>query len=169
MRELLYLSGQLHAHMLKEIEAMLSERLVLRYMSEARGTELLVKRDEELQRIDSWAEAQKEIVKEVFWAMIKEAETDKLMHVKAIDRLSVDSASLGAGAEQAALTHEGHTAQTAPKSAAVENASSVPGKPEWLQPRAATSGTLHSVGSLRSAPATPERRERRQNFPKAAE
>ena len=192
MRELLDLSGKLHAHMLKETEAMLSERLVLRYMSEARASELLVKRDEELLRIDNWAAAQKEVVKDVFWAMIKEAETDKQMHVKAIGRLSVDDSSQTvAGTEQpesmpAAITRApladvnltamageprqpalAATAQTSPPA---DSALPLQGGTDWLQTVGGrTSPTLLQVSSLHRIPISPAQRERRKSYQKATE
>lgn len=108
MRVLLDLSEQLSARMHEEIETMRSERIVMRAMSVARGRELLAKRDEVLLQIDSWAEAQKDLVKEVFWAMIAEAEIDKKMHETAIGRLSVDGElpAITAGTERAEPRHE---------------------------------------------------------------
>jgi hypothetical protein len=87
MREILKLSEDLVSATTQEIELMLAERGAMRDVLETRGSELEAKRDEELRRVDRWAEDQKAMVREVFSAMIAENEVDKQKHEGAIKRL----------------------------------------------------------------------------------
>ena len=91
MREVLKLGEQLTAKLAEETAIMLAERNMLRDMAAARTRELTTKRDEELTRIDNWAEKQKAIVKEVFTAMLTESEHDWQKHQEAINRLNGDA------------------------------------------------------------------------------
>ncbi len=93
MRELIKLGDELRARIVEESDIMLAERAMMRDILEARGRELQGKRDDELRRIDRWADGQKEIVRDVFTAMIAENEADKQKHESAIKRLLGDSAA----------------------------------------------------------------------------
>lgn len=90
MREIVRLGEQFHARMVEEVELMAAERSMLRDVAVARGRELQARRDEELRRIDSWAQAQKDVVMEVFAAMLAENELDIEKHQIAIGRLGLD-------------------------------------------------------------------------------
>lgn len=92
MREVLKLGEQLTAKLAEETSIMLAERSMLRDVVAARAHELNLKRDEELARIDAWAEKQKALVREVFAAMVAEAELDLHKHEEAIRRLNGDVA-----------------------------------------------------------------------------
>jgi hypothetical protein len=92
MRETVKLGEDLVNAMIQETEVMLAERSAMRDILETRGGELEARRDEELRRIDRWAEAQKAVVGEVFAAMIAENEIDKQKHEGAIKRLLGDTA-----------------------------------------------------------------------------
>ena len=92
MREIIKMNEQLHVRMLEEVELMLSERTMLRDVAAARGRELQLKRDEEIRRIERWAQSQKEVVKEVFTAMLIENELDIEKHETAIHRLNGENA-----------------------------------------------------------------------------
>jgi hypothetical protein len=94
MRDTVKLGEDLVNAMVQETEMMLSERSAMRDILEARGGELEARREEELRRIDRWAEAQKATVSEVFAAMIAENEIDKQKHEAAIKRLLGDTAPL---------------------------------------------------------------------------
>jgi hypothetical protein len=96
MRELIKLGDELRARIVEESDIMLAERAMMRDILETRGRELQVKRDDELRRIDRWADGQKEIVRDVFTAMIAENEADKQKHESAIKRLLGDSAAAAA-------------------------------------------------------------------------
>jgi hypothetical protein len=87
MREILKLGEDLMNSMVQATEVMLAERKMLLEIVESRAVELQHKRDDELKRIDRWAESQKEVVKEVFSAMLEENELDKHKHESAIRRL----------------------------------------------------------------------------------
>jgi hypothetical protein len=91
MRETVKLGEDLVNAMVQETEMMLAERSAMRDILETRGGELEARRDEELRRIDRWAEAQKAVVGEVFAAMISENEIDKQKHEGAIKRLLGDN------------------------------------------------------------------------------
>lgn len=88
MREVLRLGEQLANKLAEETSAMLAERAMLRDIASTRSRELAVKRDEELDRIDSWAEQQKKLVREVFSTMAAESELDMQKHEEAIRRLN---------------------------------------------------------------------------------
>lgn len=90
MREVVKLGEMLANKLAEETSIMLAERSMLRDVTVARTRELAVKRDEELARIDNWAEKQKAVVKEVFAAMLAENELDLQKHEEAIRRLNGD-------------------------------------------------------------------------------
>lgn len=92
MREILKLGEELRTRMIEEAEVMLVERTTMRDVTQTRGRELVAKREEEMRRIDYWAESQKAIVSDVFTAMIAENDADRQKHEAAIRRLSGDSA-----------------------------------------------------------------------------
>jgi hypothetical protein len=98
MRELIKLGDELRARIVEESDVMLAERAMMRDILETRGRELQVKRDDELRRIDRWAEGQREIVRDVFAAMLAENEADKQKHEAAIKRLLGDSTAQPAAA-----------------------------------------------------------------------
>lgn len=116
MRDLIRLGDELRARIVEESDVMLAERTMMRDILEARGRELLAKRDEELRRIDRWADSQKEIVRDVFAAMVAENEADKQKHEAAIKRLLGDSnasaqkASASAPAQGPKLVSSGRVA-----------------------------------------------------------
>ena len=88
MRDLLKLGDELRTRMIEETEVMLVERTTMRDVTQTRSRELMAKREEELRRIDYWAESQKAIVSDVFTAMIAENDADRQKHEVAIRRLS---------------------------------------------------------------------------------
>ncbi len=91
MREIIRMGEQLQSRMLEEVETMLAERTMLRDVVIARGRELQSKRDEEIRRIDRWAQSQKEVVKEVFSALLAENDLDIEKHEIAIQHLDGDA------------------------------------------------------------------------------
>lgn len=92
MRDLLKLGEELRTRMIEEVEIMLVERTMMRDVTQTRGRELVAKREEELRRIEYWAESQKAIVSDVFSAMISENEIDRQKHEVAIRRLTTEGA-----------------------------------------------------------------------------
>lgn len=101
MRDLIKLGDELRARIVEESDVMLTERTMMRDILETRGRELHTKRDEELRRIDRWADSQREIVRDVFAAMIAENEADKQKHEAAIKRLLGDSGASHTAAQSA--------------------------------------------------------------------
>ena len=91
MQEIIKLGEELKARVVRETDAMIAERCLLRDIVENRGRELQRRCEEELRRIESWAEGQKQVVREVFQAMIAENDSDKLKHEAAIARLYGES------------------------------------------------------------------------------
>jgi hypothetical protein len=91
MQEIIKLGEELKARVVRETDVMIAERCLLRDIVENRGRELQRKCEEELRRIEGWAEGQKQVVREVFHAMISENEADKLKHEAAIARLYGES------------------------------------------------------------------------------
>ncbi|MBC8035708.1 MAG: hypothetical protein H7X89_00605 [Rhizobiales bacterium] len=91
MRDIIKMNEQLQARMIEEAEAMLTERTMLRDVALGRGRALQARWDEELHRIDKWAQSQKDVVKEVFSAMITENNFDVEKHSNAIHRLKGNS------------------------------------------------------------------------------
>src|SRR4051812_27820525 len=94
MRDVLKLGEQLRTRMIEEVEVMLVERTTMRDVTQTRGRELMAKREEELRRIDYWAESQKAIVSDVFTAMIAENDADRQKHEAAIRRLTSETVPL---------------------------------------------------------------------------
>ncbi len=92
MRDILKLGEELRTRMIEETEIMLVERTTMRDVTQTRSRELMAKREEEMRRIDYWAESQKAIVSDVFTAMITENEADRQKHEAAIRRLNSESA-----------------------------------------------------------------------------
>ena len=90
MRDILKLGEELRTRMIEEVEIMLVERTTMRDVTQTRGRELMAKREEELRRIDYWAESQKAIVSDVFTAMIAENDADRQKHEVAIRRLTTE-------------------------------------------------------------------------------
>lgn len=76
MRDLLKMTDDLQAEMAAEMEEILAERAGMREVLEARLRELSERRDQELMRIQHWADQQKALVAEVFGALIAETKAD---------------------------------------------------------------------------------------------
>ena len=93
MRDILKLGEELRTRLIEETEVMLAERVMMRDLTQARGRELVAKREEELRRIAYWAESQKAVVNDVFSTMISENEIDREKHEAAIQRLSGENAA----------------------------------------------------------------------------
>lgn len=88
MRDIVKLGEELRTRVLQEMEVLVAERTVMRDILESRGRELAIKRDEELRRIDQWADQQRGMVKEVFAAMTAENQSDLQKNDAAIKRMS---------------------------------------------------------------------------------
>ena len=102
MRDILKQYEELRGRLADENEQLMIERVMMRDVASARARELHVKRDEELRRIERWAENQKATISEVFAAMIAECESDAQKHEHAIKRYTIDGTSnAGAAAEEA--------------------------------------------------------------------
>ncbi|MFT3987122.1 hypothetical protein [Aestuariivirga sp.] len=91
MRDILKQYEELRGRLADENEQLMIERVMMRDVASARARELHVKRDEELRRVERWAEAQKTAISEIFGAMITECETDAQKHEVSIRRFSPDS------------------------------------------------------------------------------
>lgn len=97
MREVMRLGELLADKLGEETATMLAERAMFLDVAAARSRELAAKRDEEFQRIDDWAEKQKQVVREVFSAMIAESELDIQKHDEAMRRLNGGAPAVSAG------------------------------------------------------------------------
>jgi hypothetical protein len=102
MRDILKLSAELQARATEEMEEILAERAVVREVLEARGKELGLKRDEELARIEQWAEQQKALVHDVFAAMIAENQADLDKNDALMQRIGGDGTGIRPATQRAA-------------------------------------------------------------------
>ena len=91
MLDIVTLGQELMTKLRQETDLVMSDRLLTRDVLEARIRELTEKRDEELQRVDSWASQQKALISDVFQSLIAENESDRkrneaqLSHMKGED------------------------------------------------------------------------------------
>ena len=92
MHDIIKMNERVQARMIEEVEVMLAERTMLRDVAVARGRALQAKFDEELRRIALWSQSQRDVVKEVFSAMLAENDFDVEKHDNAIHRLNGDAA-----------------------------------------------------------------------------
>jgi hypothetical protein len=77
MLDIVKLSEDLRTKLQHETDLLMSDRLMTRDVLEARAKELAQKREEELQRVEDWANKQKALVKEIFSALLSEIEADR--------------------------------------------------------------------------------------------
>jgi hypothetical protein len=77
MLDVVNLSQELMTKLRQETELVMSDRLLTRDVLDTRIKELAKKRDEELVRVERWADQQKALIAEIFSAMIAENEADR--------------------------------------------------------------------------------------------
>ena len=77
MLDVVTLSQELMTKLRQETDLVMSDRLLTRDVLDARIKELNKKRDDELNRVDRWADQQKSLISEVFSALIAETEADR--------------------------------------------------------------------------------------------
>lgn len=77
MLDIVKLSEELKTKLQQETDILISDRLMTRDVLDARAKELAAKRDEELLRVDQWGAQQKELIAEVFSAMLSELDADR--------------------------------------------------------------------------------------------
>ncbi len=70
------ISEELLAKLRHETDLLMSDRLMTRDVLAARIKELGEKRDEELSRVEQWAQQQKTLIDEIFSALVSETEAD---------------------------------------------------------------------------------------------
>jgi hypothetical protein len=96
MFSIVNLSEDLLTKLRQEADILLSDRLMTRDVLEARANELHQKRDEELRRIEKWATQQKELVGEIFAALISETEADRQRNENNLARMKAELEALSA-------------------------------------------------------------------------
>ena len=77
MLDVVTLSQELMTKLRQETDLVMSDRLLTRDVLDARIKELAKKRDDEMARVDKWANQQKALINEVFSALIAENEADR--------------------------------------------------------------------------------------------
>ena len=77
MLDIVKLSEDLRAKLQQETEILMSDRLMTREVLENRARELESKCNEELRRVDEWANQQKALISEIFSALLSEIEADR--------------------------------------------------------------------------------------------
>jgi hypothetical protein len=96
MFSIVNLSEDLLTKLRQETDILLSDRLMTRDVLEARTKELAHKRDEELRRIEKWATQQKELVNEIFAALISETEADRQRNENNLARMKTEMETMPA-------------------------------------------------------------------------
>lgn len=92
MYNVVTLSQELMTKLQQEADLVMSDRLLTRDVLEARLAELARKRDEEMTRVEQWANQQKKLITEIFSAMIAEHEADRLRNEENMARMKGEKA-----------------------------------------------------------------------------
>jgi hypothetical protein len=92
MRDILRLNAELQSTATEEMETLLAERAVFRSILENRAKELATTLDNELRRIENWAEQQKQMMRETFNAMMTENQLDMERNDALVHRIGGDQA-----------------------------------------------------------------------------
>lgn len=92
MYNVVTLSQELMTKLQQETDLVMSDRLLTRDVLEARLAELARKRDEEMTRVEQWANQQKKLITEIFSAMIAEHEADRLRNEENMARMKGEKA-----------------------------------------------------------------------------
>ena len=87
MLDIVKLSEELRAKLQHETDVLMSDRLMTKEVLEARAKELAHKRDDELRRVDLWAGQQKNLISEIFSALIAEIEADRQRNESNLSRM----------------------------------------------------------------------------------
>lgn len=77
MLDIVKLSEDLRAKLQQETDILMSDRLMTREVLENRARELESKCNDELRRVDEWAQQQKALISEIFSALLSEIEADR--------------------------------------------------------------------------------------------
>ncbi len=96
MFSIVNLSEDLLTKLRQETDILLSDRLMTRDVLEARANELAQKRDDELRRIEKWATQQKELISEIFAALMAETEADRQRNENNLTRMKAELETLSA-------------------------------------------------------------------------
>ncbi|MCB1380520.1 MAG: hypothetical protein KDK89_19450 [Alphaproteobacteria bacterium] len=91
MLDIVKLSEDLRSKLQHETDILMSERLMIRDVLEARARELSSKREDELRRVDEWANQQKSLIKEIFSALLAEIEADRQRNDANLARMKGES------------------------------------------------------------------------------
>ncbi|WP_373503043.1 hypothetical protein [Aestuariivirga sp.] len=110
MFSIVTLSEDLLTKLRQEADILLSDRLMMRDVLEARSNELHHKRDEDLRRVEKWATQQKELINEVFAAIISETETDRQRNESNLSRMKSELETMS-GATPPAPARRLHAAE----------------------------------------------------------
>ena len=92
MYNVVTMSQELMTKLQQETDLVMSDRLLTRDVLEARLAELARKRDEEMTRVEQWANQQKKLITEIFSAMIAEHEADRLRNEENMARMKGEKA-----------------------------------------------------------------------------
>ncbi len=96
MYNVVTMSQELMTKLQQETDLVMSDRLLTRDVLEARLAELARKRDEELTRVEQWANQQKKLIGEIFSAMIAEHEADRLRNEENMAHMKGEKAQVQA-------------------------------------------------------------------------
>jgi hypothetical protein len=98
MLDIVKMSEELRSKLQREADSLISDRLMMRDVLEARTRELLDKRDAEISRIEDWAKEQRRLVQEIFAALLQETESDRFKNDESLQRMA--GGGLGSDAVQ---------------------------------------------------------------------
>jgi hypothetical protein len=107
MLDIVKMSEDLRTRLQREADAIINDRLTMRDVLEARVRELADKRDKEIARVDAWALQQRQLIHEIFTALLLETENDRLKNNESLQRMTSE-----ARAPETASAHLAHTPHT---------------------------------------------------------
>jgi hypothetical protein len=94
MLDIVKMSEDLRSRLQREADTLINDRLIMRDVLEARGRELADKRDKEIARIDAWATQQRQLIQEIFSAILLETEMDRLKNDESLQRMTGEARTL---------------------------------------------------------------------------
>jgi L-rhamnose isomerase len=88
MLDIVKMSEELRSKLQREADSLINDRLTMRDVLEARSRELADKRDAEISRIEAWATEQRQLVQEIFTALLQETEMDRMKNDESLQRMT---------------------------------------------------------------------------------
>ena len=105
MLDVVTLSQELMTKLRQETDLVMSDRLLTRDVLDARIKELNKTRDDELNRVDRWADQQKSLISEIFSALIAETEADRRRNEENLSHMKGEAAPVRAAAPAKPVRH----------------------------------------------------------------